>query len=73
MPYLKHKLGKKKREVFVEHLDSLQNPVISLADFVAGAVRYYYTRGDNRFRKIIEGKIFKEKTLSWKQLKSGIT
>lgn len=67
---LRNRIG---REVFVEHLDSLQNPVISLADFVAGAVRYHYARGDTRFKNIIGEKIIEEKTLSWKQLKSGIT
>lgn len=61
------------REVFVGHLDSLQNPVISLADFVAGAVRYHYARDDDRFKKIIREEITEEKTLSWRKIKSGIT
>jgi len=61
------------REVFVEHLDSLQNPVISLADFVAGAVRYYYARGDDQFKSIVREKVVEEGTISWKRLKSGST
>lgn len=62
--------GEVRREVFVEHLDSLQNPVISLADFVASAVRYHYVRGDKRFADIIGEKVVEEKFFTWKQIKS---
>lgn len=58
-----------KREVFIEHVDSQQNPIISLADFVAGAVRYAAVRGENKFRKIIDKLIEDEKLTTWRELK----
>lgn len=62
-----------RHDIFIEHLDSLQNPVISLADFVAGAVRCRYARNDDRFRSIVKERVVEENTLTWKQIKSGIT
>lgn len=56
---------------FVEQLDSLQNPVITLADFIAGAVRLSYTGQDISFREIVKSLIKNEITTTWRQLKSG--
>ncbi|PIS14034.1 hypothetical protein COT65_00985 [Candidatus Shapirobacteria bacterium CG09_land_8_20_14_0_10_47_13] len=58
-----------KRQIFIEHLDSQQNPVISLADFIAGAIRYSHVNGDNRFKDIINKAIKKENLASWRKLK----
>ena len=55
--------------LFVEHVDSLQNPVITLADFVAGAVRMAYTKHDIRFTQCIENAIKEERTIVWKEIK----
>lgn len=57
------------RTIFIEHLDSQQNSVISLADFIAGAVRHACMRGDGRFKKIIDNLIVDEKLITWQQLK----
>lgn len=58
-----------KREIFIDHLDSQQNPVISLADFVAGAIRHAYVHNDDQFRKIIDRMIKGEKSVTWRELK----
>lgn len=62
---LRH-LGK---EVFVEHLDSQQNTIVSLPDFIAGAIRIAYTKGDVRFKEIIDSLIVWEKKITWRKLK----
>lgn len=58
-----------KREVFIEHLDSQQNSIISLADFVAGSVRRGYVHNDNKFRRLIDKMIKEEKLVTWRELK----
>lgn len=60
-----------KRPLFIEHLDSLQNPIITLADFIAGAVRFAYFKKNNQFKDLIRDSISDEKVLSWRELKSG--
>lgn len=61
--------GKLKREVFIEHLDSQQNTIVSLPDFVAGAFRLEFTKGQNEFSTIVKD-LVKDLTLTtWKQLK----
>ena len=55
--------------LFIEHVDSLQNPVITLADFVAGAVRVAHTKQDTQFTQCIEGVIRKEQKISWREIK----
>lgn len=59
------------RPFFVEQLDSLQNPVITLADFIAGAIRLSYTGQETHFREIFNPLIKGETIISWKELKSG--
>lgn len=63
---LQKRLG---RTIFIEHLDSQQNSVISLADFIAGAVRHACVRGDERFKKIIDNLVVDKRMVTWQQLK----
>lgn len=58
-------------KLFIEHVDSLQNSVITLADFVAGAIRFSYVRKDNIFRECIKNLIVEEKLKTWREIKSG--
>lgn len=66
--YLQNKISQR---LFIEHVDSLQNPVITLADFVAGAVRMTYTKGIEQFKKCFEELVKEEETKTWRQIKSG--
>jgi len=59
------KLGK---QLFIEHLDSQQNTVVSLADFVAGGIRQYHTKADVRWRSIIKKRIVYERKVFWKDI-----
>lgn len=57
--------------LFVQHIDSSQNPVIAVADFIAGTVResqFRKTRGSNSG---ISKKIVNVRNVSWRELKSG--
>jgi hypothetical protein len=56
------------KKLFVEHLDSQQNTIVSLPDFVAGALREGYTKNNLKYRKIIEKLIVKERKTFWKKL-----
>lgn len=62
---IQKKLGK---QLFIEHLDSQQNTVVSLADFVAGGIREYHTKGEQRWRNVYKNKIVYEKKVTWKDL-----
>lgn len=42
--------------ITIEHADSKNEPCIQAADFIAGALHYYYRTDDNVFFRIIEGK-----------------
>lgn len=57
------------RPLFIEHMDSQQNTIVSLPDFVAGTFRVKYARNDRQFttqiKDIVEGKI----VTTWKHLK----
>lgn len=57
-----------KKKLFVEHLDSQQNTVISLADFVAGAARFAAISKSSRFKKFIKKLIVSEESLTWREL-----
>lgn len=57
------------KDLFVEHLDSSQNTIVSLADFIAGAVREFYVKEKGGWRKIIQTKVAREVKFSWKKLK----
>ena len=41
----------------IEHVDSRREPCIQAADFIAGALHYYYRTNDDTFSAIIENKI----------------
>ena len=43
--------------VEIEHADSKNEPCIQAADFIAGALHYYYRTGDDTFSGIIDQKV----------------
>jgi len=53
----------------IQHINSQENFVVNLADFVAGAVLAKYNRNDYRFYDIIKESILTEKILNWPELK----
>lgn len=56
------------KKLFIEHLDSQQNTIVSLPDFVAGSAREFYTSNNFKYREIIEKLIIYERKISWKKL-----
>ncbi len=50
--------------------DSQENPMLQLADFVAGAFNYKYNRNDDSYWKLIEKVIEVEKVAKWLSLKA---
>lgn len=56
-------------KLFIEHVDSLQNPVVTLADFVAGAIRFTYVKQNFQFKECIKDLIIEEKLTTWKKIK----
>lgn len=68
--HLQRRFGSK---LFIEHVDSLQNPIITLADFVAGAIRVAYVKQNFQFKDSIKNLIEKEEVTTWKKIKSGKT
>lgn len=63
---LQEKLGK---ALFIEHLDSQQNTIVSLADFVAGAFRIKYAKNITQFADKIENRVEGKVITSWRALK----
>lgn len=57
------------KPLFIEHLDSQQNTIISLADFVAGAVRVVYSKKELKFVEKINDLIEKQITITWRDLR----
>ncbi len=57
-----------KRELFMEHLDSQQNTIVSLADFIAGGIREYYTKDSREWKHLIKEKIVREEKITWKKI-----
>ena len=43
--------------VEIQHADSKNEPCIQAADFIAGALHYYYRTGDDTFSGIINDKV----------------
>ncbi|GAB6284065.1 MAG: hypothetical protein STSR0009_02640 [Methanoregula sp.] len=41
----------------IEHMDSMNDPCIQAADFIAGALHYYYRNNDDTYTSIINEKI----------------
>lgn len=56
------------RELFVEHLDSQQNTIVSLPDFVAGAIREAVTKNNLKYKEIIQKLIVGERKTAWRKL-----
>lgn len=56
------------KKLFVEHLDSQQNTIVSLPDFVAGAIREAVTKKNFKYKKIIQKLIILEKKTTWRKL-----
>lgn len=57
-----------RKKLFIEHLDSQQNTIVSLADFVAGGIREYYQKNEERWSSIIKDRIVYERKVAWKEL-----
>lgn len=57
------------QQIFIEHVDSLQNPIITLADFVAGAIRIAYVKQNFHFKDCFKNLIMKEKVTTWREIK----
>lgn len=57
------------QKFFIEHLDSEDNPVLALPDFIAGAIRINKIKGKTEFVKIIEKQIISMQEISWSQIK----
>jgi hypothetical protein len=53
----------------ISHLDSQQNLIINLADFVAGALLSKYNRNKLNFYEIIRENLVFEKAVGWPELK----
>lgn len=49
--------------------DSAKNPGVMAADMVAGSFLYNQTGKNNRFYRLLAGKIISEKTINWKEAK----
>ena len=64
--HLQKRFGSK---LFIEHVDSLQNPVITIADFVAGAIRVAYVKKNLLFKECIKDLIVEEKMKTWREIK----
>ncbi|MDO8514973.1 MAG: DUF3800 domain-containing protein [bacterium] len=52
--------------------DSKVNPILQLADFVAGALNYKYNHNDTTYFEIIKNMIVVEKLVDWKTLKRTV-
>ncbi|MBI4059393.1 DUF3800 domain-containing protein [Candidatus Microgenomates bacterium] len=57
------------RSLFIEHLDSQQNTIVSLPDFVAGAIRVSYTKNQKYFAEIINDLIEEQIVTTWRKIK----
>ena len=57
--------------LFIEHVDSLQSPVITLVDFVAGAIRVAHTKQNTQFSECIKDLVIEERKVTWREIKSG--
>jgi len=57
-----------KKKLFIEHLDSQQNTIVSLPDFVAGSIAEAYNKKNLKYKKIIKKLINVEKKTTWRKL-----
>ena len=58
-----------KRQLFIEHLDSQQNTIISLPDFIAGAERVAHSKNDSKYVEIINKQVERRVVTTWRDLK----
>lgn len=56
----------------ISHVNSKENPLVNMADMIAGAVFSDKTEKSDRFYKIIKNRIISEVTLNWKEAKRKI-
>ncbi|EKD56723.1 MAG: hypothetical protein ACD_58C00112G0005 [uncultured bacterium] len=63
-------LGLTKKELEIEHVDSIKNTNVNSADIVAGSALWSYTNKEKKFYKLLADKIIVEKVLNWKEAKS---
>lgn len=57
-----------KKKIFIEHLDSQQNTIVSLPDFVAGAIREAVIKKNFKYKEIIQKLIVGERKITWKKI-----
>jgi hypothetical protein len=50
-------------------MDSLQNPVVIIADFVAGVIRVTYAKKNLQFKEFIKEFIVEERIHKWREIK----
>lgn len=56
------------KKLFIEHLDSQQNTIVSLPDFVAGSITEAYNKKNLKYKEIIQKLITLEKKTTWRKL-----
>ena len=58
-----------RKPLFLEHLDSQQNTIVSLPDFVAGAERITHGKKEPKYIQIVEKQVEKRIITTWRELK----
>lgn len=58
-----------KKQLFIEHLDSQQNTIVSLPDFVAGSERIGYTKNEPKYAGVIDSLVEGHIFITWRELK----
>lgn len=58
-----------KKQLFIEHLDSQQNTIISLPDFIAGAQRVAHSKNEPKYVEIVDKQVEGRVVTTWKELK----
>ena len=56
---------KMKAKITVEMADSQNNAALQIADFLAGAFYYKYSRNDDQYSRLVAEKIYSEQVLRW--------
>jgi len=57
------------KSLFIEHLDSQQNTIVSLPDFIAGAVRLGYSKNEPTYARRIDNLIEGQVITTWREIK----
>ena len=58
-----------KKQLFLEHLDSQQNTIVSLPDFIAGSERIAHSKNEPKYVQIINKQVEKRIITTWRNLK----